>query len=258
MTRVAKGYQPALAAALLHPPAPTPAGVMSPHGGNADRRFAVYRNNVATGLIGALEQRFPVVRRLVGKEFFRAMAQLYVELDPPRSPLLFRYGGTLPTFIGTFPPAASLPYLADVARLEVARGEAYHAADATPLAPSAFADLDEGALASTGIRLHPSATLLAGRFPFVSIWEANRRHTVVEPARWEAEEALIARPQLEVEVRRLPSGAYSFLSALSEGASLARAAAIARAGSRDFDPAAGFAMILESRIAIRLTEADHI
>jgi hypothetical protein len=38
-----------------------------------------------------------------------------------------------PDFIEQFEPASSVPYLADVARLEMLRVRAFHAADADPL-----------------------------------------------------------------------------------------------------------------------------
>ena len=68
------GTQNAFAHALLHPERAVPATIRGAARRGADRRFAVYRNNVITGLIDALAQRFPVVCRLVGEEFFRAMA----------------------------------------------------------------------------------------------------------------------------------------------------------------------------------------
>lgn len=208
---------------------------------------------MATGLIGALEERFPVVLRLVGPAFFRGMAQRYVELEPPRSPILFRYGATFPGFIESFPPAASLPYLADVARLEFARGIAYHAANASPLTARAFADLDEDALAATTVRLHPSVTLMSSRFPIVSIWEAHQGGPDVAPIGWEAEAALVARPHLEVETRKLPPGGYVFLRELANGSTLLTALAAGAAQATEFDPAANLALLIAARISIRLT-----
>ena len=74
----------------------------------------------------------PRVRTRRGR-FFRALAGVFVELSPPRSPVLMFYGDEFATFIDTFPPASSVPYLGDVARLEAGRTHAYHAADAEPL-----------------------------------------------------------------------------------------------------------------------------
>src|SRR5512146_2798388 len=120
--------------ALLSTASPTPDGIRGARRGRAERRFAVYRNTVAASQIEALAARFPVVKRLVGEEFFRAMAHEFVAQHPPRSPLLFQYGESFADFIDDFAPAAPLPYLADMARLEYLRGRAYHAADAEPLA----------------------------------------------------------------------------------------------------------------------------
>ena len=63
--------QLAFGAALLDPDLPLPAGVTGPNGKKAQRRFAVYRNNVTVGLVDALAAIFPAIQRLVGEGFFR-------------------------------------------------------------------------------------------------------------------------------------------------------------------------------------------
>jgi len=117
-------FQDFFARALLDPVHAVPAAIRGAARRRADRRFAVHRNNVVVGLINALAERFPVVSRLVGDEFFRAMARLYATMRPPASPLMMLYGETFPEFIDAFAPAAALPYLGDIARLEYARGRA--------------------------------------------------------------------------------------------------------------------------------------
>ena len=71
--------------------------------------------------------------------------------------------------------------------------------------------------------LHPSVYLVQSRFPIVTIWESNQSMASGMIDRWSAEAALVARPFLEVEVRRLPPGGYAFLRALSEGQTVATA-----------------------------------
>ena len=66
--------QKAFAGAVLDAEAATPASLTRKADGVPARRFGVYRNNVYAGLIDVLAGRFPVVARLVGEEFFRAMA----------------------------------------------------------------------------------------------------------------------------------------------------------------------------------------
>jgi hypothetical protein len=128
------------AKALLAPGQPCPEGLFSHNGADPASRFAVYRNNVHSSLISALADGYPVTRQLVGDGFFRAMAGLYVQAYPPTSPLLNEYGSDLAAFIQGFAPAASVPYLADVARLEHLRINAYHAADTPVAEPQAVID----------------------------------------------------------------------------------------------------------------------
>src|SRR5882724_2689625 len=117
------------AGALLGSDRPIPDGLTSWNRPRPERRFAVYRNNVAAGLIRALASRFPVTEKIVGEAFFAGMAQAFIALHPPRSALLLSYGDDFAGFVETFDPAAELSYLPDVIRLEAARGKAYHAAD---------------------------------------------------------------------------------------------------------------------------------
>ncbi len=239
--------------ALLSTAKPVPGCVKGALRGQAERRFAVYRNTVVASLIEALAARFPVVKRLVGDEFFRAMAHDYVAQDPPRSPLLFQYGEGFAAFIESFAPAAPLPYLADVARLEYLRGRAYHAADAKPLEAGAFAALDGGRLAEFRVRLHPSVFILSSAYPVISIWAANQAATVTPFSPRGKEAALIARPFIEVETRRLAPGTDVFLACLKSGSTLGEAVEAGAAASAAFSPAEALATLIGANIAIGLS-----
>lgn len=231
-----RDFTSAFATALLDPAQAVPEGLIS-HASNEPRaRFAVYRNNVMVGLVGALEARFPATRRIVGAEFFAAMAHVFATAHPPHSPLMMFYGDTFANFIAGFEPAAEVPYLADVARLEAARTRAYHAADAEPLGPEALANIAQEALSHLHFSLHPSLEIISSAFPIVTIWAMNAGDTELAPVTdWQGEDAIVARPHLDVEVRILPSGGKIFLQNLAAGAPLARAADAAFAGSPEFD-----------------------
>ena len=217
------------AAALDDPSAATPAMTRGRMGAPDGRRFAVYRNNVAVGLIGALEARYPVSRRIAGDDLFRAMARTFVRANRPRSPVMIAYGEDFPEFAGAYLTAAEawpgLAVLADVARLENAWVEAYHAEDATAATVGELAALSSDCLFGTRIAFHPAARLLRFATPAASVWaSAQSSDDPAAPAEGIGEDALITRPDCDVRVRVLPPLAYDFALRLREGATLIEAA----------------------------------
>ena len=238
-------------AALLDPASPVPAGIVGPDDGPAVRRFAVYRNNVVSGLGNAVAGSFPAVKRIVGEEFFRTMARAYVLAEPPTSPVLIDYGATFPDFIAGFAPAASLPYLPDVARIERAWREAYHAEDAEPLPPAVLAGIADGDLAGLSFTMHPSLRLVRSRYPALTIWRMNASNVPLTPVDFSvAEDALIVRPDAEVVVRSVPPGGHAFVTALAAGVALLSAAETARAADERFDLAGNIAGLLAAGRAL--------
>ncbi len=245
--------QSAFAGALLDAERPVPPAVSSHTARTPQKRFAVYRNNVIVGLSEALRTQFPATEKIVGTEFFSAMARVYVSTEPPRSPVLMSYGERFPAFIAAFPPAAELPYLADIARLEFARTQAYHAADAVPLDAAAWQAVDMHELPAMRVALHPSLRVVRSAFPVVTIWSMNSGAR--EPASIEdhsSEDALIARPHSEVEVRQLPPGGAEFIDALAAGMTLGEAASAAATANAAFDLAANLAGLIGAGLAIEL------
>jgi hypothetical protein len=247
----------AFADALLDPDRPVPAGVISPRRTPDARRFAVYRNNVFVSLVGALEKRFPVTRRLVGDAFFRGMARAFAAVERPGSPILSQYGDGLADFIAQFPPAAPLPYLPDMARLEAAWSDAYHAADAIPLALDALAGLPAEAVESLRLVPHPSARLIVSVLPVGSIWAAHQSETLGKVAHAEAETVLIVRPDAEVRVHVLPRADTEFAAALLAGQGLAEASGLAAPGC---DPGAALVGLvsLGAFAGIAAEETQHV
>lgn len=228
------GRQSAFASALLDPALPPPAGLTGARGTADARRFAVYRNNVAVGLMRALSHRFPVTEKLVGAAFFASMARAYAAGNKPSSPLVFAYGDGFPDFIAGFDAAAGLPYLADLARLEANWTRAYHAADEAPLDIGALAALGES-MGAARLRAHPAASLVCSVFPVGSLWQAHQADSVAPAALHGSECVLVARPGLAVTVHVLPPQDAAFAAALLDGASIGAAAEQAIAADENFD-----------------------
>ena len=240
-------FETSFADALLNADRPVPYGITAHNAAVPTRRFAVYRNNVVVGLGKALKSRFPVVEKIVGEEFFAAMALVFVKEQPPRSPQLATYGDVFPAFIAAFEPARELPYLADVARLEAARTRSYHAADATPVGAGHFVALNTRAVGGIRVGMHPSTEIVRSPHPIVTIWAMNRGEQELAPIEnWRGEDALLVRPYLDVEVRVLPPGGAAFLLALAAGWPLGEAAEAALADDPNFDLTGNLAGLIGS------------
>ncbi|MDA9431782.1 HvfC/BufC N-terminal domain-containing protein [Bradyrhizobium sp. CCBAU 51627] len=240
-------FAAAFASALLDPAQTTPAIVTGPQGKAAGKRYDVYRNNVTVSLIDALVAIYPAVQRITGPDFFRAMARLHARSTPPTSPLLFDYGRGFPGFIAQYEHAQVMPWLADVARIERAWLDAYHARDAAALAPAELAAVEPERLADLVFTPHPAAQIVRSDFSAVTIFAANRDGAPV--GRIDAstpEDALITRPEFDVTVRHLPPGGAIFATSLMQGRPLVEAATAAVEASAGFDIAANIAGLIEA------------
>jgi hypothetical protein len=205
--------------ALLDAATPTPGGIVGPDGKPAPKRFNVYRNNVLVSLTEALADTFPAIERLLGEDYFKALAKAFILDHPPRSPVLIWYGDAFADFLETFPPLAGYPYLADVARLEWAWLAAYHAADAEPLDPAILGTLAADRVVDARFLRHPATHCLRSKWPVLSLVLANRFATDAPPdVKLDIPESvLITRPDLDVQMQLMRPGGDVFFEALGEG-----------------------------------------
>jgi hypothetical protein len=241
------------ASALLDPAASVPTGLVG------QKRYDIHRNNVTVSLIDAIASIYPAVERITGTDFFRTMARLHVRATPPASPLLFDYGRDFPSFIDGYVHAQQMPWLGDVARIERAWLDAYHAADAAPVTLADLAAVDPARLFDAVLVPHPAARVVRSRYPALSIFVMNRQPATPD-ARLEsdaAEDALVTRPAFDVMVRSLPPGGATLLAELIDGRPLGAAVAAAAADSEAFDLPANLSGIVDAGVFthIQLREA---
>lgn len=212
----------AFGSALLDPNQAIPLGLTGPAGSAAGRRYDVYRNNVIVGLTDALRNYFPVLRKLVGDDFFTAMAAAFARAHPPTLPVLFRYGDAMPAFLTDFPPVAHLGYLPDIARLELAVKDAYHAADHQALPADALVAMPPDDLPRTRLHIAAHVHLVRSDWPIHAIWSANTQGTP-PPADHFPEVVLVLRPAFDPVVVLLPPATAQFIAALMAGQTLGEA-----------------------------------
>jgi hypothetical protein len=211
---------------------------------NAVRRISIYRNNFRSNYRNALGASYPVVCRVVGKAFFDAAVDAFVQARPSASGDLNIYGSDFGDFLMTYPYATDLPYLGDVARLEWAIDEAQRAPDCERGAGevlSALGAIDPDFLSSITIGLDPSCRLVASPFPLLQIWRVNQPSCGGD-ARVDLGEGgdrlRVRRDAGTVGIERLDAGTFAFLRQIQSGSSLGEAFEAAQQANSTFDLAA--------------------
>lgn len=225
-------------------------------------RLAIYRNNVFSNLRGALRDSYPVISRLLGEKFFNHAADEYVRSCPSASGDLHDFGGDFGAFLASFEPCTEMLYLPDVARLEWAWDQAFHAADCAPLAleyalqrmgavpPEHYADLH--------FSLHPSCTLLVSDYPILRIWQVNQADYAgdqqVDLSEGGVRLALIrgnARGNdFAVEILPLAADEFAFLQAIAGGGNLGAALESALESDASFDLGAAIHHFISHEIIV--------
>ena len=221
------------------------------------RNDGVKSHNSRKSLVEFLAARYPVIRRLVGELSFRIVARRFILSEPPSIAISPSYGDNFPRFLRGQSNSASFEYVADIAELEMVREKARRAPDVLPLAAETLLSPPAEWLNGLRITLHPSVCLVQSRFPIVTIWEntqSDDENGMID--RWRAEAALVARPFLEVEVRRLLPGGYTFLRAISKGQTVGTAVRAATAATSKFEVPSNLALL--ANVIVGIHQPDEL
>ncbi len=191
---------------------------------SAKQRIAIYRDSYSLSLINALGDRYEVCQKLVGEDFFKAMARHYVEQTPSSSPNLNDYGSTFPAFVADFALAKSLIYLGDVAQLEWAWHSTLHGPDSTSLDIHSLSLLNEAEYPKLRFQLPTNSSLIASKYPIHRIWASNQLNYTNET---EIDlfsggvKLLVWRQNLDTRMDVLSESEWELLQALTSGCTLA-------------------------------------
>lgn len=191
----------------------------------ANRAIAVHRNTTLKGLIDALAANYPTIVQLVGKEWFAACASEYVRTHPARSPALVLYGESFPAFLSSFEPAATLPYLFDVARIDRMWIEAHTARDAESLSARTLAGFSLTALSELRVPLHPATRIGWFKHSAATIWIQQR--SAAPESEWVIEDReeglLLSRPEGEVQYTVVQRAGFTLLDQIRAATTLGNA-----------------------------------
>ena len=205
--------------------------------GHAERRMAIYRANRVAAADKALSAAYPVIRQVVGGEFFHGLAREYQRGTPSASGDLNEFGAGLAAFLAAFEHAQDMPWLPDLARLEWAAHRAYGAADAPDWDAAALGTVAPDRQAAIRFQWSPGLAVIASPHPVVRVWTIHQPGYDGEfSVAWDqAETALVARDGFLVTVTGCGAGEAAFVAASLAGLPLGDAAQAALRRQPDFD-----------------------
>lgn len=202
--------------------------------------LALYRGNLTATWDKTLSAAYPVLRALVGDEFFAALARAYGKQHPSTDGDLHRYGAVFADFLTGFAPVASYPYFPDVARCEWALHRAHFAPASLAIDRAYLATCTPQQLEDMRLRLLPACTLLSSNWAVSAIWRAHQsnHHDGAAPGLPQhidiADYAVTVRPLWRVDLLTLSVASSTALHCIEQGACLGDAVDRALAIDADF------------------------
>jgi hypothetical protein len=218
-------------------------------------RMAIYRANMVAAAYKALSAAYPVIRQVVGDEFFHGLAREYQRGTPSTSGDLTAFGARFDDFLAAFEHARPMPYLPELARLEWAAHVAYGAADAPDWDAAALAAIPPERQDAIRFQWSPGLAVVRSTFPIVRIWTIHQPgfDGVFEVDWSRGETALVARDGFAVTVAECPPADAAFIEASLRGATLGDAADDTLERHPDFDLGALLARALAARLVCGAT-----
>lgn len=138
----------------------------------ADQLLQIYRNNFVLSLTEALENTFPVLRAMVGDDFFAQLAKAFIRQIPLEKAAIADFGDQLPGFMSELEQLSEMPYLIDLAHLEWLyswRINRMPQADSFPY--DALAELNETDYEHLNFTLNPDLTLFQSEWAVIELFQ---------------------------------------------------------------------------------------
>jgi hypothetical protein len=226
---------------------------------SAAQRLQVYRNNFLISLREALAAVYPVIHKLVGDEFFQHLAREYIQLYPSRTGNLHDVGDEFADFLKSFPGVETLPYLADVARLEWAYHRVFHTSEQQVLNIGELASLDEAQTAGLVFQVSRGCVFFASDYPVLRIWQANQdgNEEMIVSIDEGGDRFVVVRHGTEIEFHPLQVGVFALLESLAQNRSFAKACERALNVDANCDIAAALRFLVQQKIVVGFSCSHH-
>ncbi len=236
-------------------PAAEETSILNPQGGEPGAaRLAVYGDGYLVRIREALAEVFEAVRHLLGSTEFAVLAADYARQHPSTEYNLSLAGRHLPEYLADSAHGRRLPFLSDLARLEWAVSQAFHAFDQPPLDPARLASLPLDAWERARLALQPSVAVVSSSWPIVDLWEARTvpREQIGIDLIDRPQQALITRHGEHVRCERIDPAPAQLLTGLLAGRALGEVCAELEAADEPPPVAAWFSTWASRGLLVRV------
>lgn len=190
-----------------------------------EQQVAIYQNNMRGALQSSLAQIYPVCLKILGGNYFKQLAAVYIKQYPSKHHDLNNYGEYFPSFMefqGQQRSALSdFSYLGDLAKLEWFYQQVYYAAEAATFSFSAFSLLTELQQATCTFQLAPCLNFIHSDYPILSIWQLNQGDSTADQLlELNSENCCIFRKNNQIELLAIETNIFKLLTHISAGKAL--------------------------------------
>lgn len=190
----------------------------------------IYHNNFYIGLTDCLQKIYTTIHQLIGDECFIWLAKQYIDLYQPLSGDIHEYGSNFAQFLAHNSDNKAFPYLVEVAQLDWAYHQIFHAEDCVVFDLHQLKNVGPEQYNEIKFKLNPTAKLFSFNFPIFHIWQicqnenkSNERVYLTEGG----EKIIIFKCHFDIFINTLSQGEYEFINALNHHYNFARVCTIA-------------------------------
>lgn len=185
------------------------------------QRINIYANAYFYRLLECLKEEFPAALAVADPKEFADLVRSYLVWRPPTEPSIFYAGRYLAEFLRNHNLSQRWPFIAELARLERATLESFHAADAPMLSGEALRGIAAEQWPAIELRAHPSVEILGGEWRVGDVLGAIESGEKWSEPPHQATTLMVWRQGQHVHYRNLEAAETSALAILREGTSFA-------------------------------------
>jgi hypothetical protein len=223
-------------------------------GAPGEERLSVYREGYGARMRESLAETYEAVKFVLGEDRFTDMALDYSKKYHSRDYNLSVAGRHLPDYLKNSDYSKKLAFITDLARLEWAIAETFHAFQEPALGASDMAAVVQEKLLLSRLVFQKGVTIFSSEWPVLDIWNARKtdRKKVDIDLTGKPQTILIFRSGFQVRCELLEPWQAKLTIALMEGQNLEKACDVIADDLEDFSAVSvWFSKLMAEQMIVR-------